>query len=74
VNDYGRPYPEGFNPISGFSTRTEAGRFAFYFMECWEAGSPNRARRQERARDLFLELGMEVTENNGYSRCIFRVS
>jgi len=31
VNDYGRPYEEGFNPISGFSTRSEAGRFALYF-------------------------------------------
>ena len=31
VNDYGRPYQEGFNPISGFSTRSEVGRFALYF-------------------------------------------
>jgi hypothetical protein len=30
VNDYGRPYQEGFNTINGFSTRMEAGRFAFY--------------------------------------------
>ena len=31
VNDYGRPYEEGFNPRSGFSTRSEAGRFSLYF-------------------------------------------
>ena len=31
VNDYGRPYQEGFNPIGGFSTRSQAGRFALYF-------------------------------------------
>src|ERR1700738_3352912 len=31
VNDYGRPYQEGFSPIAGFSTRSEAGRFALYF-------------------------------------------
>src|SRR6202045_2590562 len=31
INDYGRPYQEGFNPISGFSTRSVAGRFALYF-------------------------------------------
>jgi hypothetical protein len=31
VNDYARPYQEGFNPIAGFSTRSEAGRFALYF-------------------------------------------
>jgi hypothetical protein len=31
VNDYGRPYQQGFNAISGFSSRSEAGRFALYF-------------------------------------------
>ena len=31
VNDYGRPYQEGFNPITGFSARSEASRFALYF-------------------------------------------
>jgi Capsule assembly protein Wzi len=30
VNDYGRPYQQGFNTINGFSTRMEEGRFAFY--------------------------------------------
>ncbi len=30
VNDYGRPYQQGFNTINGFSTRMDAGRFAFY--------------------------------------------
>jgi Capsule assembly protein Wzi len=31
VNDYGRPYAEGFNSYSGFSTRGVAGRFSVYF-------------------------------------------
>jgi hypothetical protein len=31
INDYGRPYAEGFNNITGFSGRSEAGRFALYF-------------------------------------------
>ncbi len=31
VNDYGRPYEGGFNNITGFSARSEAGRFALYF-------------------------------------------
>lgn len=31
VNDYGRPYAEGFNNITGFSTRSEYKRFALYF-------------------------------------------
>lgn len=29
-NDYGRPYEEGFNNITGFSTLNEAGRFSLY--------------------------------------------
>ncbi len=31
VNDYGRPYQSGFNPIVGFSEIAEKGRFSFYF-------------------------------------------
>lgn len=31
VNDYGRPYQEGFNNYAGFSGRAEAGRFSLYF-------------------------------------------
>jgi hypothetical protein len=31
VNDYGRPYQEGFNNVTGFSARGEAGRFSLYF-------------------------------------------
>ena len=30
INDYGRPYEEGFNNVDGFSTRLEDRRFAFY--------------------------------------------
>jgi hypothetical protein len=30
INDYGRPYQQGFNSVAGFSTRMEEGRFAFY--------------------------------------------
>ncbi len=31
INDYGRPYESGFNDITGFSGRAEAGRFSMYF-------------------------------------------
>ncbi len=30
INDYGRPYWQGFNNITGFSTSANDGRFAFY--------------------------------------------
>jgi hypothetical protein len=31
VNDYGRPYQEGFNNYTGFSAHSELGRFSLYF-------------------------------------------
>jgi Capsule assembly protein Wzi len=31
INDYGRPYEEGFNNYTGFSAHSELGRFALYF-------------------------------------------
>lgn len=31
VNDYGRPYQQGFNNYTGFSARGQAGRFSLYF-------------------------------------------
>lgn len=30
INDFGRPYQQGFNQVVGFSARSEYGRFAFY--------------------------------------------
>lgn len=36
VNDYGRPYQEGFNNYTGFSGRAEAGRFSLYFRGEYE--------------------------------------
>jgi hypothetical protein len=31
VNDYGRPYAQGFNNYTGFSARAQMGRFALYY-------------------------------------------
>lgn len=31
VNDYGRPFQQGFNNYTGFSGRAQAGRFSLYF-------------------------------------------
>ncbi len=31
VNDYGRPYAQGFNNVSGLSVRGSQGRFSFYY-------------------------------------------
>ena len=42
-NDYGRPYGQGLNFLSGLSTRAEAGPFAFYVRGEFQhsAGMPN---------------------------------
>jgi len=31
INNFGRPYQQGFNAVSGFTSRAEAGPFFFYF-------------------------------------------
>jgi Capsule assembly protein Wzi/PAP2 superfamily len=31
INDFGRPYQEGWNQIAGFSARAEQGHFSYYF-------------------------------------------
>jgi Capsule assembly protein Wzi len=33
IDDYGRPYEDGFNDYTGFSARAEAGRFSLYWRE-----------------------------------------
>jgi Capsule assembly protein Wzi/PAP2 superfamily len=30
INDFGRPYQEGFNQVTGFTARAESGHFAYY--------------------------------------------
>src|SRR5260370_12185224 len=30
INDFGRPYQQGFNAVSGFTSRAETGPFSFY--------------------------------------------
>ena len=42
INDFGRPYGEGWNNITGFSTYATRGRWAGYFRGEWQnsAGLP----------------------------------
>jgi Capsule assembly protein Wzi len=55
VNDYGRPYQEGFNPIAGFSTRSEAGRFALYFRGEYQH-APSAAGYSQSLSDLLSTI------------------
>jgi membrane-associated phospholipid phosphatase len=43
VNDFGRPYGQGGNLITGFSARGQAGRFAFYFRGEYQHAAANPA-------------------------------
>jgi hypothetical protein len=36
INDFGRPYQQGWNQIVGFSARAEQGRFSYYFRGEYE--------------------------------------
>jgi Capsule assembly protein Wzi len=54
VNDYGRPYQEGFNNVDGGSTRMGAGRFAFYFRGEYQH-APSAAGYSPALAELFSE-------------------
>jgi len=52
VNDYGRPYQEGFNDYTGFSARAAAGRFSFYFRGEYQHAPSATGYSQEMAEYL----------------------
>jgi hypothetical protein len=60
VNDYGRPYQEGFNPIVGFSTRSEAGRFALYFRGEYQHSPAAPGYSQDLANTLSIIDGVPI--------------
>lgn len=64
VNDYGRPYQEGFNNYTGFSARSEAGRFALYFRGEYQH-APSAAGYSQALFDYFsnLDFGIPVASN-----------
>ena len=40
VNDFGRPYGEGFNAVAGFTTRGESGRFSIFVRGEYQHSAP----------------------------------
>jgi hypothetical protein len=60
VNDYGRPYQEGFNPIVGFSTRSEVGRFALYFRGEYQHSPDAPGYSQSLANTLSIIDGVPI--------------
>jgi hypothetical protein len=57
VNDYGRPYQQGFDTINGFSTRMDAGRFAFYLRGEYQH-APAAAGYSPTLADLLSEIDL----------------
>ena len=57
VNDYGRPYQQGFNNLDGFSARMVAGRFSFYFRGEYQYAPP--------ATGYSPKLAELLSENDG---------
>lgn len=55
VNDYGRPYQEGFNNYTGFSGRAEAGRFTLYLRGEYQH-APSAA-------GYTLPMSMDISQN-----------
>jgi hypothetical protein len=72
INDYGRPYGQGFNQIVGFSARAEQGHFSYYFRGEFQhaPGAPAYSLpvRQviAQADNTPLQPAMPVAETNSF--------
>lgn len=56
VNDYGRPYQAGFNDYTGYSTRTQAGRWTLYFRGEYQHAPHGTGYNPDLARYLSSEV------------------
>jgi len=54
VNDYGRPYQEGFNNVTGFSTLNEAGRFSLYMRGEYQHSPAAQGYSPQLAEELWM--------------------
>jgi len=55
INDYGRPYNQGFNAVNGFATRAEAGRFSLNVRGEYQR-APGRPAYSPSALDIISEV------------------
>jgi hypothetical protein len=55
INDFGRPYAKGFNPVSGFSGWANWGRFALYVRGEYQH-SPSAPGYSQGVQDLIAQL------------------
>jgi membrane-associated phospholipid phosphatase len=61
VNDYGRPYQQGFNNYTGFTARAEDGRFAFYMNGEYQH-APSAPAYPLQARDAIAVANQEPVQ------------
>jgi hypothetical protein len=61
INDYGRPYAEGFNPVSGFSGWANWERFALYVRGEYQH-SPSVPAYSQDVRDLIAQLDVNPVQ------------
>ncbi len=72
VNNFGRPYGQGFNQVSGFTARGDAGRFTFYMRGEYQH-APGRLALPESQRDVIaaadgtpVQAGRIVPDRNQF--------
>src|SRR5258705_8106819 len=64
VNDYGRPYQEGFNNITGYSTLNESGRLSLYVRGEYQHAPASQGYSLQLANSLSkLDEGFYATPN-----------
>jgi hypothetical protein len=61
INDFGRPYRQGFNSISGFTSRAETGRFAFYVRGEYQH-APDQAAYPLSVRNLIAQTDLNPVQ------------
>ena len=62
INDYGRPYWQGFNAVSGFTSRAEAGQFFFYTRGEYQT-APGAPAYSNNVRTLILQIDQNCQFN-----------
>ena len=59
INDYGRPYQEGFNSVTGFSAWTTYGRWVGYLRAEYQH-APSAPPLSQSARDAIAQLALPI--------------
>jgi membrane-associated phospholipid phosphatase len=64
INDFGRPYGQGFNNVTGFTSRAESGRFGFYVRGEYQH-APARAPYSSSVQQVIAEADATPLQGSG---------